>query len=231
MFQRYFKSILNGLESLTLDKSCLSCRMHESPICLTCRNSWRKLHGVTKEYGFDIYFSFAYNEIASKILVQAKENGIVEAKRIFARAIAESVISLLDSKQVGVIDFILVPVPTTTAARRRRGEDFIFELAKDVCRILEIQFEDYRPMVRRILKVNRRIADQAKLSEFERGRNLFEAFQVDERISEQLPIILIDDVITTGSTVREAFRALKERNLTVLGGATACASKRRLPIR
>ncbi|MFM8235920.1 MAG: phosphoribosyltransferase family protein [Actinomycetota bacterium] len=41
----------------------------------------------------------------------------------------------------------------------------------------------------------------------------------------------MDDVITTGSTIREAVRALKERNLTVLGAATACASQRRLLIR
>jgi hypothetical protein len=31
--------------------------------------------------------------------------------------------------------------------------------------------------------------------------------------------------------LREAYRALKERNLTVLGAATACASQRRLLIR
>jgi len=49
--------------------------------------------------------------------------------------------------------------------------------------------------------------------------------------NEALEYGIIDDVITTGSTLREAVLALKERNLTVLGAATACASQRRLLIR
>ncbi|NBX11637.1 MAG: ComF family protein, partial [Chitinophagaceae bacterium] len=36
------------------------------------------------------------------------------------------------------------------------------------------------------------------------------------------PIIVIDDVVASGSTLREAVRALKERNLTVIGAASAC---------
>ena len=73
--------------------------------------------------------------------------------------------------------------------------------------------------------------DQSGLSETQRYENLAGAFEVSPGFNSQIPIVVIDDVITTGNTLREAVRALKERNLTVLGAATACASRRRLPIR
>ncbi|MBM3743396.1 MAG: phosphoribosyltransferase [Actinobacteria bacterium] len=43
-------------------------------------------------------------------------------------------------------------------------------------------------------------------------------------------MLVIDDFISTGSTLREAIRALKQRNLIVIGAATACATQRRLAI-
>ncbi|MFM7623546.1 MAG: phosphoribosyltransferase family protein, partial [Actinomycetota bacterium] len=57
------------------------------------------------------------------------------------------------------------------------------------------------------------------------------AFYADLKIPITTQLVILDDVVTTGSTLREANRALKERNLTALGAATACASQRRLLIR
>ena len=88
-----------------------------------------------------------------------------------------------------------------------------------------------RFLPRSILSLRRKVKDQSGLSATERQQNLAGAFAVTEAFDSQIPIIVIDDVITTGNTLREAIRALKERNLTVLGAATACASRRRLPIR
>ena len=231
MFREYFHSILSGLESLALDLSCLSCGLASAPLCETCVKSWRKVSGLTRECDSEIHFSYAYNEVASKIVMKAKEDGIQEAKNFLTHALADSLTTLIERNPLEVRELIIVPVPSTSTARRRRGEDFIFELAKDVRKILQPRIDTDQLKVRRLLRVNRQISDQARLSEFERGRNLVGAFRVVEKLDEPIPIIVIDDVITTGSTIREAFRALKERNLTVIGGATACASKRRLPIR
>ena len=88
-----------------------------------------------------------------------------------------------------------------------------------------------RFVVRPILSITKKVIDQSGLSETKRNANLFGAFEVVKPFRPTSAIIVIDDVITTGSTLREAVRALKERNLTVLGAATACASQRRLLIR
>jgi predicted amidophosphoribosyltransferase len=91
--------------------------------------------------------------------------------------------------------------------------------------------DSMRFVARPMLSITKKVIDQSGLSETKRNANLFGAFEVVKPFRPTSAIIIIDDVITTGSTLREAVRALKERNLTVLGAATACASQRRLLIR
>jgi predicted amidophosphoribosyltransferase len=80
--------------------------------------------------------------------------------------------------------------------------------------------------VAQLLEVRKSLHDQTGLTNLERLRNLAGAFQVKNEIVRDFydsrPIIVIDDVVASGSTLREAVRALKERNLTVIGAASAC---------
>ena len=86
------------------------------------------------------------------------------------------------------------------------------------------------------LKHNKSVLDQSGLNYQERKNNLDNAFRLikSEREIEAMtkkPIILIDDVVTSGATLLSAESALRERKMTVLGAATACASAHHLLIR
>jgi predicted amidophosphoribosyltransferase len=78
--------------------------------------------------------------------------------------------------------------------------------------------------------------DQSQLNYQQRKANLKNAFQLIrndleiEAVTEK-KIILIDDVVTSGATLLSAESALRERKMTVLGAATACASAHHLLIR
>jgi predicted amidophosphoribosyltransferase len=80
--------------------------------------------------------------------------------------------------------------------------------------------------IAQLLEVRKSLQDQTGLTNLERLRNLAGAFQVKSQIEsdsyESRGLIVIDDVVASGSTLREAVRALKERNLTVIGAASAC---------
>jgi predicted amidophosphoribosyltransferase len=68
------------------------------------------------------------------------------------------------------------------------------------------------------------------LSATERAANLAGAFAARSRWAERLtdqPVILVDDVLTTGSTLAEAGRALSARGIPVLGCAVVAATGRR----
>jgi len=44
-------------------------------------------------------------------------------------------------------------------------------------------------------------------------------------------VVIVDDVVTSGSTCREAIRALRERGIAPLGVVAACASPLYFPVR
>ena len=80
-----------------------------------------------------------------------------------------------------------------------------------------------------LLSYRKKVRDQATLTSLERQENLRSAFTVSHYLD--CPVILVDDVVTTGATLKNAIDALRERKMTVLGAVTACASAHQLLIR
>ena len=83
--------------------------------------------------------------------------------------------------------------------------------------------------VRRLLRSTRRPQDQAGLGQRARSDNLRGAFRAV--LPAAGPVVIVDDVVTTGATVREAQRALEEVGTLVTGSAALAATRRRsLPL-
>ena len=231
MFWKTLQSIHRGLVSLAFPEHCLNCNRVGEPLCIECRENWICNSKFIKGEVFPVFARVTYDELAAKVVLAGKESALKSAKKLLAGALADATLKLCNHLDIseGRIEF--VPIPSSRRARMRRGEDFIYELAK----LTRDELSNVAPLIDfRItpaLKVNRSISDQSRLSESERDLNLSGAFSIDTNLQRSSRLLILDDVITTGSTLREAYRALKERNLTVLGAVTACASKRRLLIR
>ena len=60
-----------------------------------------------------------------------------------------------------------------------------------------------------VFKFKSNISPQYKLSRKERLKNLSEAFEVDKTLLTNKPILILDDICTTGSTFEEMIKALK----------------------
>jgi len=81
-----------------------------------------------------------------------------------------------------------------------------------------------------LLKKVRSIPSQTKLSDKERLTNVRDAYKVDQKVLDGLNndldggIIVIDDVITTASTLNECARALKERGISRVIGLVLAIS-------
>lgn len=231
MITEYLKSIIRGVESLAFDNSCTICGDPKSKFCDICRSEWRSNSRLLSGEEFPVTSSITYGEVASKIVLSAKENGSAFARDLVLRELKVSLEELLGSYSVIEPRILLVPIPSSRSSRVRRGGDFISQLTDSLSKDLNSTSKHLRFTSRSIITLRRRVLDQSGLSETQRSENLAGAFKVLPGFNSQIPIVVIDDVITTGNTLREAVRALKERNLTVLGAATACASQRRLPIR
>lgn len=123
-------------------------------------------------------------------------------RRLYEEIIAlASDIVLFDSNA----EFLLIPIPISNERRRERGYNQSELIARA---ILENDTERtllYAPQW--FTKIKDTPAQSHSQSKQERMSNLHDCFSADPRVENKY-IILIDDVVTTGSTLSEARRTL-----------------------
>jgi ComF family protein len=98
---------------------------------------------------------------------------------------------------------LIVPMPLHPSRLVERGFNQSHEIARVVSRLLDLRLAG--PGLRRV----RSTAPQVGLSRQERAGNLGGAFAADPNIVSGQHVVLIDDVVTTGSTAIEAASTLQ----------------------
>ena len=98
---------------------------------------------------------------------------------------------------------LLIPVPLHAGRLRRRGYNQALELARALGEILSIEVDA------RAARRLRATDDQIGKSAAERRRNVKDAFAVDGKLDGR-HLALVDDVMTTGSTLAELARVCRK---------------------
>lgn len=112
---------------------------------------------------------------------------------------------------------VIVPVPLHPERLRQRGYNQALELARPMSRVLN------SPLDTTLLQRSCKTQQQQGLSAAERRSNLRNAFVLTSESSARR-ILLVDDVMTTGETVRECSRTLvaggvEEVQVAIIGRA------------
>jgi predicted amidophosphoribosyltransferase len=114
---------------------------------------------------------------------------------------------------------LLVPVPSSRSAARQRGGDHLLRLVAEVA-------PQHGLDVLPALRLPGRVRDSAGLSATQRSANLAHRMRAIPVISER-PVLIVDDIVTTGATLTEASRALQAAGWQVCGAAVIAATKLR----
>lgn len=101
---------------------------------------------------------------------------------------------------------IIVPVPLHPRRRRERGFNQAEVLAVALGRLLD---RPVRPLLRRV----RYTTAQATLKADQRTKNIRDAFAIASLEKAPERVILVDDVITTGSTMAECAAVLRQHGV------------------
>jgi ComF family protein len=143
-----------------------------------------------------------------RLIVDFKFNGHIELASALAARLTAAVHEAGSAQEVDRV----VPVPLSPARQAERGFNQAWEIARRTARDLGLA-ADAQTLVRPL-----ETAHQADLPREQRAVNLRGAFMVEPRARAGLQgqrVALVDDVLTTGATAREATAAL------LRGGAAA----------
>ncbi|MBN1269460.1 MAG: ComF family protein [Kiritimatiellae bacterium] len=142
-----------------------------------------------------------FEGVVRDMLIQFKYRDAIWLAGDLAEVLHACTIAHFDPAEVDAVTF----VPLYPARKRARGFNQAEELARRLARRLR------KPLLRRCLARVRPTPTQTHLTALERATNVRHAFRAKWlRWLEGRRILLVDDVMTTGATVNECARTLKE---------------------
>ena len=211
-------SAFTELSQLIFPSRCFGCRVLGPSICSACRSDWHPHYYKSKFDALTVHSALVYTPTASKIILAAKESNLKGADEL----IIEAIIHALNKAIPDTTLFRLVPIPSSKASQRRRGRSFVVDLVSQISQRTGIPMVD-------CLQLSRKVLDQSGLHRDERATNLAGAFTLRSRVRGEL--ILVDDVVTTGATLREATRAVNSQGFQTVGSVTAITACVAQPLR
>jgi predicted amidophosphoribosyltransferase len=193
---------------------CAAEVVHIDPACACPRCGAPRVCGVSAArggcaecVGRALAFSAAR---CAALLAPPVSRAVVVLKDGGERRYAEPLAALLAEAATGWLQpgDILVPVPASPAALRRRGFDHADDIARALGKLTGMP-------VARLLRSNAS-ADQRVLGRAERLANRTGAFSPLASAAAVERVVLIDDVFTTGATLSAAAGVLHERGVGVV---------------
>ena len=194
--------------------ACFSCGREavllEDGLCEDCHSGIETFNSAPTLDSVDGYSAaFVYNDVSGRMVKKLKYGG----KKYVAKQLA-SFVSIPDSWHIDAV----VPVPLHRKRVWKRGFNQSELIAKHICSANGLDLEPS------LLKRVRDTAQQTRMTEAGRKRNVRNAFSADERV-KGLDILLVDDVRTTGATLSECASTLKKKGCGKVFAVTVCFAK------
>ena len=195
-------------------------KLNKNSLCKKCEIKLNKLavwkiedyRQITSYFEEHIYI-FNYDSIIRKTILDYKFNEKSYIYRTFINFLKKNEKICVQIKKYDII----IPVPISLKRKKERGYNQSDLIAKDLALELNIKY-----IKNALLKIKNNSA-QSTLTAEEREKNVKDVYKIKKNKINKLyekNILLIDDIFTTGSTVNECSRVLKEAGVYKIGVLT-----------
>lgn len=223
-----FTQYLNDFFNLFFPDLCIVCNSHlitqEDLICTKCLYNLPKTNyhkeidnpvsqlfwGRTKiEYATG-FFTFSKGSKYQGMMHKFKYHGNKEIGYVLGKSFGNQLINSVFNR----ID-IIIPVPLHKSKLKKRGYNQSEWIAKGLSETMQIPL-DIKSFIRSVATET-----QTRKSRFERWKNVENIFRItDYNALKDMHILLVDDVVTTGSTLEACANAILEIKDTKVSIAT-----------
>lgn len=220
----------DAFTDLVLGGRCVGCGRGGRALCLDCeatlpghaRPAWPT---PTPSGLAPPYAAAPYDGVTRAMVIAHKERAVLALGRPLAGLLGLSVTAHLGSGAL-----VLVPVPSRPGTSRARGHDPAWTVTRAAARALASAGHPVTGA--RLLESRGGVVDQAGLGAAARAANLAGSMccptsSLRRLVGLRVRAVVCDDVLTTGSTAREAQRALEASGVPVVGIAVVAATLRR----
>lgn len=164
-------------------------------ICFQCFRLLKR-KGEMKNIS-NYYFLYYYDDDIKKIITDYKLKNRRGLSKEISDLIKKPLKELIREKRITIV----IPVPISKNRMKERGFNQIEEILKE-------------------LKIDYKTIDRIKdtehmyslLEEKRREENIKKAFRNDEINADEKNILIVDDIVTTGSTIREVVKEIKRKS-------------------
>ena len=213
--KRYIDTVLG----LIFPNLCYACREYEplnnQVFCLSCQeklpfvasknDAYAALEGkdfFPKEITeFSTLFYFTKDSHVAEMIHRIKYEGEFRMAKRLGQLLAEKVFQDQDLSH-----YVIVPIPIHKKRRKERGYNQAEEIAKGFAEVKNI------PIINNHLIRTKHDKSQTAKDRRERSEALKHSFSLHEDAKTLSHIILIDDVITTGSTINACYTQLAKKH-------------------
>ena len=216
------------LLDLIFPRICVGCNKPGAYLCAFCLNRLQKrkfqicpvcsrwsLRGAThpkcngKRELDGIYSIFSYNSLSQELILKLKYKFVTD----LCDTLVESAVSLDDLSFLDQYHFTLTSVPLHKDRERWRGFNQSREIGLRLGKYFKYPYQE-------LLVRNKFTQPQMRLPKEERLSNVKGVFSLLGTEIKDKNILLIDDVWTTGATMRECAKVLKKGGAGVIWGLT-----------
>jgi len=187
------------------------------PFCLNCREivqSGERCSFCKPEEFLPVFALGHYVDPLKEIIHQFKYYGFRKLGSELAERLVNKHFESLGRLKIDCI----IPIPLHSFREKSRGFNQAVLLSDIIGKRLGI------PLVEGTLVKTRRTRDQAKLDPPGREKNIKGVFRVLSGDLKDKRALIVDDVVTTGATVREAFNVLTDSGTRVTAIATVAVA-------